>query len=69
MNKILKLVLNVIIVYIIVLAIYYIAKFFNVPMYMYMPYLLWLIVLFIFYLLLGTNHENIYIKFVEKNRK
>mgnify|MGYP006076104025 CR=1 FL=1 len=69
MNKILKFVLNIIIVYIILLVIYYIARFFNVPLYMYMPYLMWLIVLFIFYLLLGTNHENIYIKFVEKNKK
>ncbi len=69
MNKILKFVLNIIIVYIIVLVIYYIARFFNVPLYMYIPYLMWLIILFIFYLLLGTNHENIYIKFVEKNRK
>lgn len=69
MNKILKFVLNIIIVYIIVLVIYYIARFFNVPLYMYIPYLMWLIILFIFYLLLGTNHENIYIKFVEKNKK
>ena len=69
MNKILKFLLNIFIVYTIVMAIYYIAHFFNVPLYMYMPYIMWLLVLGILYLILGTNSGNIYMKYIEKNKQ
>lgn len=68
MNKLFKYLSILFFVCIIITTLYYIGIFFGVKTTLYLPYLVWIFALVIFYFILGTIRENVYIKYVDKKR-
>ena len=68
MNKLFKYLSILFFVCIIITTLYYIGIFFGVKTTLYLPYLVWIFALVIFYFILGTIREIVYIKYVDKKR-
>ena len=55
------------IMFILILSGYLIGKFFDISMEYYMPFLLWLLALFIFNMFLDKQHVNMYMKTIKQS--